>query len=66
MYFDSDECTDCVTTGKYTNGYGYTGDCPHDYQLIACDAYTPGAALDSWFMKWDGTGCYVQADNWVN
>ena len=57
---------DCVTTGKFTTKYGFTGDCPVDYQLISCNTYTPDAALDSWYMVSDGSGCYVQADNFVN
>ena len=58
--------TDCVTTGQFTSGYGFTGDCPHGYQLFACHSYTPGAALDSWYTVSGGTGCYVQADYYEN
>ena len=63
---DSKQYIDCVTTGEYTNYGGFTGNCPVDYQLIACNTYTPDAALDSWYMESDGKGCYVQVDNWVD
>ena len=57
----------CVTTGKYTNKNGFKGDCPIDYQLIACSTYTTRyvETLDSWYILSGGTGCLVQQDNHV-
>lgn len=59
---------DCVTTGAYTNRLGFTGDCPDDYQLLACNAYTTDTdySLGAWFTVSGGTGCYIQQDSHIN
>ena len=58
--------TDCVTTGKYTNKDGFTGDCPSDYTLIACNTYTTNYTVDKWYLKEDGSGCFIQQDGHAN
>ena len=58
--------TDCVTLGQFATGYEFDGRCPDDYQLVACNTYTPGAAVDAWYMESIVPACYVRADNGEN
>ena len=53
----------CVTTGEYATKDGFTGNCPTDYTLIACNTYTTTRTLDSWYLTTTG-GCYVQQDDY--
>ena len=60
--------TDCVTLGQFVTGSEFDGGCPDGYQLVACNAYAPDAAVDSWYAASNGTTstCYVQSDNGEN
>ena len=57
--------TDCLTFGEFATRNEFKGNCPHAYQLVSCNTYTPGATLDSWHTI-SGKNCYVAADNGEN
>ena len=54
----------CVTTAQLANNDEFDGNCPTDYQLIACNTYTTSDldGLESWYILSGGTSCWVQQD----